>query len=134
MGLAFVAALGADALAYGYTGYQSSWPEQTPDAIQRLSRIAAAKGARLVTPVYDITSKTEAISELKRYNLTTGALEQKCLRQLTNKALDDAALRIELEAWELALNDSISSLTLDDIRIVTECSLSDIADAGLMAP
>ena len=56
---------GAREVAFGYVGYQSSWPEQTPQAVQRLARILSRHGLTLLLPVYDLQTKADAIEELR---------------------------------------------------------------------
>jgi hypothetical protein len=102
-------------LAFGYAGYQSSWPEQTPYAVEKLSAVLSQVGIRLVLPVYNVDRKESAIDELSSRGLTTTALEQKCLRQITNVALDDIGLRRDVDRWEGALSRILHNL--DQLRL-----------------
>ena len=120
--------LGTDALAFGYTRYQSAWPEQTPYAIERLTCVLASRGIRLELPVYDIASKAEAIAELARYCLSTESLEQKCLQQQFNVALDPAQLKEEIVIWEHALRETLAASNQFQIETVSKIALKDLSD------
>src|SRR5665213_3223368 len=97
------ASLGARALAFGYTSYQSDWPEQTPLAIASLTNILADHGIRLLLPAHDLASKEATQDELAWRGLSTASLEQKCIRQITNVALDGDRLRSQISLWETAI-------------------------------
>jgi hypothetical protein len=101
---------GISTLAFGYTGYQSSWPEQTPYAVERLSAALSEVDLDLVLPVYDLHRKEDAVEELSSHGLSAAALEQKCLRQITNVTLDEAALRCEVDRWEKAISSALHNL------------------------
>lgn len=120
----------ANSVAFGYTKYQSTWPEQTPFAIQRLAFVLTTCGIGLELPVYDIASKSEAIAELSKYGLTIEALEQKCLRQQFNVALDPARLEKEISAWEQATVQSMAVLSQLQIEIVSEFPLGELSEQG----
>lgn len=122
--------LKADSIAFGYTQYQSAWPEQTPYAIERLTHVLASRGISLELPVYDITTKSEAIAELGRYGLSTEALEQKCLRQLFNVELDPSRLEEEILIWEQALVQSLVVFSQLRIQTVSELALGDLSELG----
>jgi hypothetical protein len=74
-------------IAFGYAGYQSHWPEQTPFAVQRLRAVLGRHGISLELPVYDLSSREAAIAELDANGICTESLEQKCVRQVTNVTL-----------------------------------------------
>ena len=106
---AIAATLGARRLAFGYAGYQSDWPEQTPLAVSRLQSVLARHGIALELPVYDLVSRSTAKAELTEAGLSDEALEQKCLRQVTNVALDDQHLKQQVSRWEEAIDRSLSA-------------------------
>src|SRR5205823_6006233 len=56
-------AVGARHVALGYSGYQSSWPEQTPYAVRRLTDTLREADLELVLPVYSISSQEEMVVE-----------------------------------------------------------------------
>jgi len=128
LAFAVAAQCGARAIAFGYAGYQSHWPEQTPAAVERLNRIARANGLSLFLPVYDISHKDDAVRTLEQYGLTTEALEQKCLRQVNNVTLDDDGLRSELTVWEAAIRESLTSKSALSLPIVTDITLGEFRD------
>jgi hypothetical protein len=64
-------------------------------------------GIELVLPVYDLQTKEAAVLELSANGLSSGALEQKCLRQITNVALEPEPLRREIDRWEQALLETL---------------------------
>lgn len=118
--------LGADRLAFGYAGYQRDWPEQTPLAVAQLAAVLRRHGIALELPVYEIDSKEAATAELSALGLNPNALEQKCLRQVTNVALPDDRLRSQVALWENAIDRSLARL--DEIRLdVRErCTIGDL--------
>lgn len=125
-GFAIAKQYSAQSIAFGYTGYQSHWPEQTQSAIERLGRVMNAHGLELILPVYDIQTKEEAVALLRRTGLTQSALEQKCLRQVRNEALDADRLGTELAAWEKAIARSILYATVHRARVIADCCLADL--------
>jgi hypothetical protein len=130
IGAALAERFKADSLAFGYTSYQSTWAEQTPYAIDRLKRTLLSLGIRLILPVYDIASKDDAIAELEKYHLSPAALEQKCIQQQFNIALDQERLKEEIDLWDRTLVDTIAILNKIQIEIVAEYELSDIPEGG----
>jgi hypothetical protein len=122
---ALARSLGADRLAFGYTSYQRDWPEQTPLAIARLSSVLERHGITLELPVYEVACKEAAIGELSVFGLSTEALEQKCLRQVTNLALRDDLLRTQLELWESAIDRSLACLDEIGLDILERCTVGD---------
>ena len=123
-----VAALhGATSLAFGYASYQSSWPEQSPMAIQSLEAVLARHGIALSLPVLDLASRSEAISELAARGLNTASLEQKCLRQVDNVRLDDDRLRQQVSLWEAAMEGSLSRLGEVRVEILERSTVGDLA-------
>jgi hypothetical protein len=117
--------LGADTIAFGYTGYQRDWPEQTPFAVARLSSVLERHGITLELPVYTIASKEAAAAELSAFGLSAEALEQKCLRQVTNVALPHDQLRSQIELWESAIDGSFARLQEVGLEIVERCTVGD---------
>ncbi len=106
---AIAATFGARRLAFGYAGYQSDWPEQTPLAVSRLEAVLARHGIALELPVYDLASRSAAKAELTEAGLSDEALEQKCLRQVTNVALDEQHLTQQVNRWEDAIDRSLTA-------------------------
>lgn len=94
-------------LAMGYSGYQSSWPEQTPYATKGLKRLLESFGIRLHLPVYDIQTKEDALNELMRLGLTHESLEQKCLKQGSNIKLHGDMLKSETDKWLDGISETI---------------------------
>jgi hypothetical protein len=117
--------LGADRLAFGYAGYQRDWPEQTPYAIACLAAVLERHGIALELPVYEVISKEAATAELSALGLSTEALEQKCLRQITNVALADAQLRRQVELWESAIDRSLGRLDEIGLDILERGTVGD---------
>ncbi|MFZ1413743.1 MAG: hypothetical protein WAS73_04075 [Defluviicoccus sp.] len=117
--------LGADRLAFGYAGYQREWPEQTPFAVARLAAVLRRHGITLELPVYEIDSKEAATGELSALGLSTEALEQKCLSQVTNVHLQDDQLRSQVELWERAIDSSLARLNEIGIDILERCTIGD---------
>ncbi|WP_420403556.1 hypothetical protein [Nisaea sp.] len=100
----------AKRLAFGYAGYQSDWPEQTPLATSRLKHVLARHGINLELPTYDIATRAAALKELEKLSLSTDALEQKCSRQVTNVSLSPDRLEQQVALWESAIDKSLTSL------------------------
>jgi hypothetical protein len=121
--IALCRTLGLQKTAFGYAGYQSSWVEQTPEAVERLGSLLDRVGLQLVLPVYDIASRGAAVDELQSRGLSEQALEQKCLRQVTNVRLTSAELASQLDYWEAGLMDSMSHLAAVDVTIVEQSTL-----------
>ena len=94
-------------LAMGYSGYQSSWPEQTPYATARLKILLEGFGIRLHLPAYDIHTKEDAVNELIRLGLAEESLEQKCLKQGSNIELCGDALKSETDKWIDSISETI---------------------------
>lgn len=93
----------AGAVAFGYTIYQSSWLEQTPQGIEILRNRLRTKDLHLLLPVHDLSSRAHAINELQQAGLSPAALEQKCLAQQFNSSLEPSIATAELERWDTAL-------------------------------
>jgi PP-loop superfamily ATP-utilizing enzyme len=113
-------------LAFGYAGYQSDWPEQTPFAVG-LKGVLAKHGIELELPVQDIGTREDAIRELAELGLTVDSLEQKCLRQVTNIRLDGELLRRQVHLWEEAIDRSMAQINAIKIEILDECLLGALA-------
>ena len=121
------AAAAARRLAFGYAGYQSDWPEQTPLAVSRLRRVLAGHGIRLELPVYDLPSREAALAELASLGMSGEALEQKCLRQVTNIALTDERLGQQVDLWERAIDRSMAALPGIEMEVLDRATLGAFA-------
>ena len=119
-------ALGITNLAFGYAGYQGTWPEQTPLATSRLSNVLSESGTRLLLPVYDLTSQAVAERELESLGLSPLALEQKCSQQVTNVELSDPQLRDQIALWEAAIRASTQKLDLIQTSILERAMLGEL--------
>ncbi len=97
-------------LALGYAGYQNTWPEQTPLAASVLSALLEERNIELHLPAADLRSKEEAKKELRARGVCDGALEQKCLKQITNIALDPQTLRGEIARWEKTIREEVGQI------------------------
>lgn len=122
--VAVALAVRADALAFGYASYQSSWPEQTPFAIKRLEAVLERYGVRLLLPVYDVCSRDEAIRQLAALGLSDASLEQKCVRQLENVELSNEQLVAQVSFWESAIEASVSKLSLIEVNTIESATLA----------
>ena len=118
--------LDAKILAFGYTGYQGTWPEQTPIAISRLQEVLSRQKIRLLLPVYDLASRQQAQEELKRRGISDDSLEQKCLRQVNNVVLSDEKLSEQITLWERAIETSLSNFWLLNIDTLETTTLATI--------
>lgn len=118
--------LKAKTLAFGYAGYQNTWPEQTPLAVNRLHRTLEQQGIRLSLPVYDLFSREEVETALSDYGVSQASLEQKCLQQVRNVALSDDRLNTQVNLWERAIADSLSKLDLIKVRILEMATIDDV--------
>jgi hypothetical protein len=107
-------------LAFGYTQYQSAWPEQTPLAISHLSRLLLEIGMTLTLPVHEIPSKSAAVAELREAGLTSEALEQRCLQQQHNLPLAPKLLDAETVAWAAALRGTLSKIATLPLHVLAE--------------
>lgn len=117
---------GAKYLAMGYASYQSGWPEQTPSATKLLKAALSEASLSLVLPCYDLTTKQAAIDLLTKHGIANTSLEQKCLRQVNNITLDEAALGAELEIWGAALRQSLHSASSVKLEVVEKNTLGGI--------
>ena len=120
------ASLEAKTLAFGYTGYQSDWPEQTPLAIASLTRVLAENGIDLSLPVFNLPSREAALVELEARGLSSASLEQKCSRQVTNVKLDDDRLQSQVALWETAIRASMNKLDSIPTHILSDTTLGEI--------
>lgn len=111
---------GVRRLAFGYAGYQREWPEQTPLAIDSLTRVLKRHGIELELPVQELAGRQEAIQELEVLGLSTDALEQKCLRQVLNVSLNANLLRQQVKLWEEAIDRSMTQIGTIDLEILDE--------------
>jgi hypothetical protein len=114
---------GAKKLAFGYAGYQQTWPEQTPLAVSRLRAVLRRHGMDLLLPVYDLPTRDAAITLLQSYGLSADALEQKCTRQVSNVALSDASLHQQIDLWERAIEESLTSMSRVRFEILDSCTI-----------
>lgn len=113
-------------LAFGYTGYQNTWPEQTPLATSRLRDVLRRHQIDLHLPVYHCQTRQEVIAELRAFGVTTASLEQKCIRQVNNIELSESRLTAQINLWEQAIEESIKHLQLIDINSDNALSIGDI--------
>jgi hypothetical protein len=116
----------ASRLAFGYTSYQSDWPEQTPLATSRLAALLAEYGIQLDLPVLDLASRADAEAELRLAGLSTASLEQKCSRQVTNVALDEQHLQAQVSLWEGAIRQSMAELDRIPSAILEDATLGSV--------
>jgi len=110
---------GIDHIAAGYAGYQSAWLEQTPDALDRVTKVMASVGKTFLVPVKDVPSKDDAKSILRSYNVSDVALEQKCLKQQFNaKEIQADIASKEIDKWGRNLERVLAlSNALDFVEI-----------------
>lgn len=127
IGVSMATHFGASTLAFGYTRYQSDWPEQTPQAVTFLRNLLADINITLVTPVYDVSSKSEASAELTSLHLSPVALEQKCSIQINNRVLTPEQYQIEFDHWAHALRVALSR-PADPPAVLAMTSLSELED------
>ena len=113
-------------LAFGYTGYQSSWLEQAPPAIAALTHQLERHGIDLLLPVLDLESKQAAIMELRANGLCPDALEQKCLQQQFNASLGPEQAHAETDRWECALASSFAAARNVDLRVLQRVEIDDL--------
>ena len=113
-------------LSFGFTKYQSEWPEQTRYAVEKFRTVLNEFSINLEIPVYNITTKEKAIEELEGLGLTISALEQKCSRQIMNKEISLALLEKAIDEWTTALHLAVSSNLLLDPALISSRKLSDI--------
>jgi hypothetical protein len=114
------------ALAFGYARYQGEWAEQTPYAVDQLRNVLEQYGLKLVTPVYDVSSREQAVHEFQALGLSAAALEQKCLQQQFNVALSPEHLKVEIDRWARALAVAVSSMHYDDSLVIANLQLADL--------
>ncbi len=117
-------------VGFGYAGYQSNWPEQTPFAVERLRAVLGRHGISLELPVYDLSSREAAIAELDANGISTESLEQKCIRQVTNVTLMNGRLRQQVALWEQAIDRSMSQLDLINFEIMDQHKIGAIDADG----
>ena len=110
-------------IAFGYTAYQSNWVEQTPQAIAILRRHLQLHGLKLVLPASDLSSKADAVQELRSLGLTETALEQKCLVQQLNHTLPPAELADELERWDRSLSQAFCLAKRTNLHVIDRATL-----------
>ena len=77
-------------------------------------------------PVYDVSSKEDAVAELLTAGLSADALEQKCLRQIFNVSLEYERLVQQVALWERAISSSLNSVEEICIEIVHDTTLGKI--------
>ena len=118
--------LKTSALAFGYAGYQNTWPEQTPLATSRLRAVLRRHNIELHLPVYNLDSRQQVIDELRAFGVTTESLEQKCLQQVHNIALPEDKLTAQIDPWEQAIEESITKLHLIEIAATNVITIRDI--------
>lgn len=117
---------GVRKLAFGYTHYQSGWPEQSPMAVASLTSLLSRYGIELLLPAYDLDSRATAERELIQLGLSSASLEQKCLQQIQNVSLADEPLREQITLWERAIDESISKLREIKIEILEDVTIGSV--------
>jgi len=70
--------ISSTSIAVGYAGYQNTWAEQTPCAIELQNDYLEKYGFNFLIPTSGILSKSEVISELNNHNITQDSLENPC--------------------------------------------------------
>ena len=63
--------LKTSSLAFGYAGYQNTWPEQTPLATSRLRSVLRRHNIELHLPVYNLYSRQQVVDELRAFGVIT---------------------------------------------------------------
>lgn len=117
---------GASYIAMGYASYQGGWPEQTPAATKLLRGALNDAGLSLILPCYDLPTKQAAIELLTSHGVANRSLEQKCLQQVTNVTLNDAALEAELDIWGAALRQTLHDLPAVKLEVIGRHTLGGI--------
>lgn len=117
-------------IAMGYSGYQNSWPEQTPYATSRLRSLLGDLGIHLHLPAYHILSKEEAMDELLRSGLPTESFEQKCLRQGDNVEIGGEILRAEIDRWISGIADATAASDRTELKVLAHEPLSRSTSGG----
>lgn len=107
-------------LSLGYSGYQSSWPEQTPIAVSHLRDTLKDFGYVLHLPVYDVDSKQVVKEELKNWGASTKSLEQKCLIQIMAQPLAEEVLSTQVRRWCKELRQYLANPNLLNYSIIRE--------------
>ena len=123
---AFARMTASPKVAFGYVSYQNSWPEQTALAVTRLRAVLDHFRLGLVLPAYDLASRDQAIAELIARGLNGNALEQKCLRQVSNVALGQLVLESQIERWATALEASLASLEAIELTIMDSVRIASL--------
>lgn len=118
--------IGGRSIALGYASYQGDWPEQTTLATGRLKSVLNGFGIDLLLPVYDLQSKEDAISEMKRRGLSDASLEQKCVQQILNVKLNKALLMQQVTGWGSAISDSLNNLDGIELKTNQTCTLGEL--------
>lgn len=119
--------LGAKILAFGYSGYQSWWPEQTPYAVHRLSEELREIDLDLATPVYAVDSKDAAGRELEALNLSPEALEQKCLLAKATAPLLGVDIIRSVDVSMALLGSTLRGRHQRDISIKSRLTLGSLS-------
>jgi hypothetical protein len=123
---AFARMTASPKVAFGYVSYQNSWPEQTALAVTRLRAVLDQFRLGLLLPAYDLASRDQAIAELIARGLNGNALEQKCLRQVSNVTLGQLALESQIESWTAALEASLASLEAIELTIMDSVQIASL--------
>lgn len=126
IGAAVAKQYSSPALAFGYTRYQADWAEQTPYAVDQLRDVLGRFGLTLLTPVYDVSSKEQAVSELQTLGMSAAALEQKCLQQQFNAALPTQQLKQEIDRWAEALAIALNTMRYNESLVMANLRLDDL--------
>ena len=113
-------------LAFGYAGYQNTWPEQTLLATSRLRTLLVRHEIELLLPVYDLESREQVENELRSYSVSPESLEQKCLQQVHNVELSEDKLYAQISLWEKAIEESVAKLSLININPIEIYNIREI--------
>ena len=113
-------------IAFGYTGYQATWPEQTKLAIDKLSQLLKPYGINLILPVYEINDIEIVKSELSKLSLSSDSLEQKCSKQITNIELPASILIKEIDLWINAMSQTFSMRSKIELSIIEQHLFKDV--------
>jgi hypothetical protein len=126
VGANLLRSLKSDRLLLGYAGYQSDWPEQSPEALEILRSLASEFEIRIDFPVYDLKTKEQTIDELEARNLSAQSLEQKCIRQINNVKLGREELSEHLVNWERWLRYNFARVSELEIEVVSRTAIGGV--------
>lgn len=126
VGVAIARETQSQAIAFGYAGYQSTWPEQTPYAVRTLREVVEGLGYELRLPVYDVQLKEAAVAELEGHLVSSKALEQKCTQQQFNVTLAEDTLHAEIDLWAKSTRATIEETSQRSCTVLERHRLGDL--------